>query len=81
MAVATTLTCRTSQPDTLTLAYKVALCVLAQGRTPAGAKSMLRCCWRSRRIWACFGAFARSWRVYMACARDKEGWGSAEGVW
>ena len=23
---------------------------------------MLRCCWRSRRTWACFGAFARSSR-------------------
>ena len=81
MALATTLTTLTSRPDTITNAYKVALCVLAQGRTLAGAKSMLRCCWRSRRIWACFGAFARVRRLYMACTREKEGWESSRYVY
>ena len=74
MALATTLTPLTSRPDTISKAYKVALCVRAQGRIAADAKSVLRCCWRSRRIWACFGAFARVWRLYMACTREKEGW-------
>ena len=77
MALATTLTPLTSRPDTISKAYKVALCVRAQGRIAADAKSVLRCCWRSRRIWACFGAFARRWRLYVACAREREGWGSA----
>ena len=77
MALATTLTCRTSLFDTLSKAYKVVLCARAQGRTSADGKSVLRCCWRSRRIWACFGSFARVWRLYMACKREKEGWGSS----
>ena len=66
MALATTMTRRTSRPDPISNAYKVALCVRAQGRIAADAKSVLRCCWRSRRIWACLGAFARSRRLYMA---------------
>ena len=77
MALATTMTPLTSLPDTLTNAYKVALRVRAQGRIAADGKSVLRCCWRSRRIWGCFGAFARVWRLYMACTREKEGWGSS----
>ena len=74
MALATTMTRRTSRPDPISNAYKVVLCVRAQGRIAADGKSVLRCCWRSRRIWACFGAFARVWRLYMACTREKEGW-------
>ena len=38
----------------------------------AWQKSLLRCCWRSRRIWACFGAFARS--------RGRGGGGGAGGA-
>ena len=44
MALATTLTRPTSQPDTLCQAYEVALFVCAQGRSAADAKSALRCC-------------------------------------
>ena len=77
MALATTLTTLTSRPDTITNAYKVALRVRAQGRIAADGKSVLRCCWRSRRIWGCFGVFARVWRLYMAYTREKEGWGSS----
>ena len=55
MALATTLTCLTSQLDTLASTYAVVLCVRAQGRIAADAKSVLRCCWRSRRISAFWG--------------------------
>jgi len=40
VALATTLTCRTSRSDTLASAYKVVLCVRAQGRTSADAKTV-----------------------------------------
>ena len=40
MALATTLTPLTTRPDTLSNAYKVALCVRAQGRTSAGAMTL-----------------------------------------
>ena len=40
MALATTLTPLTTRPDTLSNAYKVALCVRAQGRTSADAKTV-----------------------------------------
>ena len=40
MALATTLTRQTSQADTLTNAYKVALCVRAQGTNAADAKTV-----------------------------------------
>ena len=43
VALATTLTPLTSRPDTIGKAYKVALCVRAQGRIAADAKSVLRC--------------------------------------
>ena len=77
MAVATTLTRRTSTFCTRTEVYEVALCLCAQERNAAREKSAQRCCWRSRRIWACLGSFARRWRLYIACAGDKEGWGSS----
>ena len=71
VALATTMTPLTSLPDTLTNAYEVALRVRTQGRIAADGKSVLRCCWRSRRIWGCFGAFARRWRWDDARRRSK----------
>ena len=73
MDISTTLTCRTSIFYTLASAYAVVLCVRAQGRIAADAKSVLRCCWHSRRISACLGAFARRWRLYVAGASETEG--------
>ena len=55
MDISTTLTCRTSIFYTLASAYAVVLCVRAQGRIAADAKSVLRCCWRSKRISAFWG--------------------------
>ena len=81
MVLTTTLIGLTSQLDTLVSAYKVVLCSRAQGRTFADAKLRQRRCWRRRRIWACFGAFARRWRRNVACAREREGWRSARYVW
>ena len=57
--------------------YEVVSCVCAQERNVAGAKTVLGFCWRSSWILGCFGAFARRWRLYMACTREKEGWGSS----
>ena len=67
MDVSTTLTCRTSIFYTLASAYAVVLCVRAQGRIAADAKSVLRCCWHSRRISACLGAFASPALEYVCC--------------
>ena len=71
VALATTLTPQTSQSDTLTNAYKVALCVHLQETNAADAKTVLRCCWRRRRISSCFGGFARRWRRRYASGRTK----------
>ena len=81
MALATTLTLLTCLSDTVSKVYEVALCACVQEKSAADAKSVLRRSWRSRRIWACFGGFARRWKLYMECARDREGWGGAGGVW
>ena len=81
MALATTLTLLTCLSDTPSKAYKVALCACVQGKSAADAKSVLRRSWRSRRIWGCLGAFARRWSLYVACAREREGWGSTGHVW
>jgi hypothetical protein len=71
VALATTLTLLTCLSDTPSKAYKVALCACVQGKSAADAKSVLRRSWRSRRIWACWGAFARSWRRRTTCGRTK----------
>ena len=80
MALTTAMTCRTSLYNTVTDADQAVLFVRVQERRMACAKSLLRCCWRSRRIWTCLGAFARRWRLCVACARKTEGWGSAEHI-
>ena len=69
MDISTTLTCRTSIFYTLASAYAVMLCVRAQGRIAADAKSVLRCCWRSRRISACFSGL---------CEEQETGWRKKE---
>ena len=71
MALATSKTVETCLSDTLSKVYEVALCARVQETNAGDAKLVRRCCWRSRRIWGCLGAFARRWRRDDASRRSK----------
>ena len=81
MALATTLTPLTSRPDSLRYGYEVALCVHAQGRNAGEPKTGYDAAGAAGGFGGVLGAFARSWRLHVACARKKEGWESTRCVW
>ena len=58
MALAASMMVLTCLVDTLSNAYGVVLCVLTQERREAGVEALLCGSWHSRRISACFRAFA-----------------------